>query len=85
MEKMANSIFSLRIARRDQTWMRCYVHILQNRMKSVFQSCNEDDVLCKVVGDVKAVKQIFEDSKQYEWNKNLPIGYRLVQDVETRF
>ncbi len=85
MARMANSSVSLRIAPRDQKWMRCYVHVLQKSMQSVFESCSDDPLLNKISSDFKFVKRIVEDSKRFGWNKDLPSGYRLIQDVETRF
>ncbi len=85
MARMANSSVSSRVCPRDENWMRCYVHVLQNCMKSVFALCADDDCLQKIGLDFKCAKRIIEDSKRYGWNKDLPVGYRLIQDVETRF
>ena len=85
MARMANSSVSLRVAPRDQKWMRCYVHVLQKCMQSVFENCSDDPLLSKVSSDFKFVKRIVEDSKRFGWNKDLPSGYKLMQNVETRF
>ena len=65
--------------------MRSYVHVLQNCMKTVFCQCADDPTLQKFDVDFKHVKRIVEDSKRSGWNKKLPLGYRLIQDVDTRF
>ena len=85
MARMTNSSVSSRVCPRDERWMRCYVHVLRNCMKTVFSLCTEDPSLQKIGLDFKSVKRIVEDSKRYGWNKDLPIGYRLIQDVDTRF
>ncbi len=48
-------------------------------------AATDDPLLEKIADNVKLVKRIIEDSKRFGWNKNLPHGFRLVQDVETRF
>ena len=54
-------------------------------MKAAYEKCAHDSTLAKVMEDFKSVKKIVEDSKRYGWNKNMPHGLHLVQDVETRF
>ncbi len=54
-------------------------------MKPVFQLCGADSVLARVSDNFRAVQRIIEDSKRFRWNKNLPNGYHLVQDFESRF
>ena len=78
MAHMANSSVSSRIAVRDETWMRCYFHILQSSMRSVFKQCTDDPVLSKVADDFKSVKRIVEDAKRNGWNAKLPHGYKLI-------
>ena len=85
MAKMANSTVSTSVGRPDHTRMRCYVYVLQNCMKLAFQKCGEDSMPLKVTVEFNSVKPIVEDSKRYGWNKNLPNGHHLKQDVETRF
>ena len=82
---MANSTISSSISPRDEKWMRCCVHVLQNCMKSVFSQCGDDACLRKIGRDFKSVKRIAEDSELYGWNKDLIFGYKLIQDVDTRF
>ena len=65
--------------------MRCYVHVLQNCMKLVFALCADENCLQKIGLDFKRAKCIIEYSKRYGWNKDLLVGYRLIQDVESRF
>ena len=85
MARMANSSVSTRVCARDEKWMRCYVHVLQNCTKSAFSVCADDSSMLKIEFDFKSVKRIVEDSKRYGWNNYLPVGYRLIQDVDTRF
>ena len=83
--RMTNSLVSIRTSARDEKWMRCYEHVLQNCTKSVFSQCGDDACLRKIGRDFKSVKRIVEDSKRYGWNKGLPFGYKLIQDVDTQF
>jgi len=85
MAKMAGSSVSESIAIPDEKWMRCYVHVLHNTMKAVMEECTGDDTLDKIGEDFKAMKKIVENSKKAGWNCNLPVGYHLIQEVETRF
>ncbi len=59
--------------------------VLQNCMKYAFQRCSSILVSKKIANDLKFAKRIAEDFRRYGWNKNLPHGYRLIQDIETRF
>ncbi len=65
--------------------MGCFVNILSNIMKSALNKCISDCVLVKIADAFRLMKKIVEDSKRNGWNSMLPVGYRLVQDVETRF
>ena len=85
MARMANSSVSSRVRARDEKWMRCYVHVLQNCMKSALSVCADDSVLQKIEFDSRSVKRIVEDSKRDGWKKDLLFNNRLIQDVETRF
>lgn len=85
MARMAGSSTSRRIAPLDQRWMRCFVHVLSISMKNAVQSCARDSFLVKVFHDFKAMKSIVRDAKQSGWNHLFPIGYHLIQEVETRF
>ncbi len=38
-----------------------------------------------VSDNFRAVKRIVKELKRFGWNKNLPYGYHLNQDIETRF
>ena len=53
-------------------------------MKSVFSVCAYDSSMQKIEFDFKSIKRIVEDSKRHGWNKDLPVGYRLIPDVDTR-
>ena len=85
MARIANSSISTRHAQWDHTWMRCHVHVLQNCMKAAFERCSDDNVLRTISADFRSVKRIVEDAKRYGWNKKLPRGFHLIQDVEPRF
>ena len=85
MARMANSSVISRVCPAKETLIRCYVHVLQNCMKTVFSQCADDSTLQKIDVDLKHVKRIVEDSKRSGWNKDLPHGYRLIQDVDNRF
>ena len=85
MARMANTAASRRVAPRDQTWIRCHAHVLQNCMKVAVGKCKQNDILKRVSEDFKKVKKIVEDLKRQGWNKNLQRGFRLLPDVETRF
>ena len=85
MARMANSSVSSRTCPRDEKWMRCYVNVIQNCMKSVFYQCGDDACLRKIGRCFKSVKRILEDSKRYGWNEDLSFGYKLIQNVYTRF
>ncbi len=54
-------------------------------INSVFSLCADDSCLQKIEHDFKYVKRVVKDTKRYGWNKDLPIGYRLIQGVDTRF
>jgi len=85
MAKMAGSSVSESIAIPDEKWMRCYVHVLHNAMKAVMAECTGDETLEKISEDFKSMKKIVENSKKAGWNCNLPVGFHLIQEVETRF
>ena len=84
MAVMANSSVCSRLAERNQFWMRCFVHVLQKCMKAVFRRCAGNEELEKIAQDLKSVKKIVENAKRCGWNKNLPGGYHLIQDVGNR-
>ena len=54
-------------------------------MKWVFALCADDNCFLKIYLDFKCAQRIIEDSERYGWNKDLPVGNRLIKDVETRF
>ena len=83
--RMERSSVSSRICLRDEKWMRCYVHVLQNCMKYVFSQCGDDACLRKTGRDFKSVKRIVVDSERCGSNRDLSFGYKIIQDVETRF
>ena len=85
MARMVNSSVSSRLYTRDKNSMRCYVHVLQNCLKSVFAISADNDCFQKIGLDFKQSKRTTEDSKCYGWIKDLPFGYWLIQDVEKRF
>jgi len=85
MAKMAGSSVSVNIAIPDEGWMRCYVHILHNTMKEVMKACLSDEKLKRIAVDFQTMKKIVTNSKKNGWNSQLPIGYHLIQEVETRF
>ena len=65
--------------------MKCYVHVTQQRMLSVFEIRSDHPFLYKVSSDLKFWKRIVEYSKCFGWNKDLMSGHMLMQNVETRF
>lgn len=85
MACVAGSSVSRNIAPLDQTWMRCFVHVLHNSMKAAMESCTTDDILVKTAEDFNSMKKIVKHSKKNGWNSSLPVGFRLIQEVETRF
>ena len=50
-----------------------------------FSPCANDSSLQKIEFDFRAVKPIVENSKRYGWDADLPVGFRLIHDVGTRF
>jgi len=85
MAKMAGSSVSLNKAIPDESWMRCFVHMLHNCMKAVMEDIASDDVMKEIVKDFVTMKKIVTNSKKATWNSKLPMGYHLIQEVETRF
>ena len=85
MTMMADSSVNTRVAQRDDGWMRCFVHILNNCMKFAFRKCNGGPLLRDIVNEFKSLKRILEDRKRYSCNFILPNGFHLIQDVEIRF
>jgi len=85
MACVAGSSVSRALAPLDQTWMRCHVHVLHNVMKHMMKNCNTDQILIKIAEDFKSMKKVVENSKRYGWNSMLPLSYRLIQEVDTRF
>ena len=65
MARIANGSVSSRVCARDEKWMRCYVHVLQNCMKSALSVCADASSTQKIEFDFKSVKRIVEDSKRY--------------------
>ena len=85
MARMVNSSVSSRVCSSDEKWMGYYVHLLQNCVKSDFYLCADDACLWGIELDFKSVKRVSEDSRRYGSSKDLPVGYRLIQDVDTKF
>jgi len=85
MANVGGSSVSLRLARRDQRWMRCFAHVLSKVMEKAMLNCKNDPVLIKIHTDFKMMKRVVENSKRVPWNHMLPNGYRLIQEVDTRF
>jgi len=85
MACVAGSSVSRNIAPLDQTWMRCFVHVLNNVMKDTMENCVTDEILVKISQDFKAMKRIVTHSKKNGWNSMMPAGHRLIQEIETRF
>lgn len=85
MARMTGSSVSTNVCALDERWIRCYVHILNNAMKAAMGQCNNHAVLKNVSEDFRAVKRVVEDANWAQWGKKLPDGYRLVQEIETRF
>jgi len=85
MAKTVGSSVSLNRAFYDETWMRCIVYMLHNCMKAVMEVIASDEALKETIKDFNAMKKIVTHSKKSVWNANLPMGYHLIQEVETRF
>ena len=85
MVRLAGSSVSRNEYEPDEGWMRCYVHMLNNAMKSARDVIQKDPLLCRVATDFNAMKKIVADSNHAEWNSWLPHWYHLRQEVETRF
>ena len=79
MARMAGSSISTRIATPDQKWMRWFVHVLNNCMKAVMDSCAGEELLQKIVADFKFMKRIVEDSRLYCRLKYFSYYYLLEQ------
>ena len=65
--------------------MHCYVHVPNSVIKSAIEQCNVHPDLHKFAEDCRSVKRVVEDSKRSGWSFNLPDGYHIILDVETRF
>lgn len=85
MACVAGSSVSRRLAPLDQTWMRCFVHVLNCVMKAAMADLSTDTLLTKVSDDFKAMKRIVKHAKKNGWNSVMPDGYRLIQEIDTRF
>ncbi len=77
MARVENASVSREIHTPDETWMSCFVHILNNTMKTVLTSRCQSSVL-------QVVKRIIEDADRSGWNHLLRSGFKLKQESETR-
>lgn len=66
-----------------EKWLGCISHQLNTVMKNVMA---DDERKAGVVStNLSSLKTIVRIFKQGNWNKDLPPGYALIQEIETRF
>ncbi len=68
-----------------ENWMRCYVHVLNNVMKSSIAKCENRPRISRVHQDFNQLKKVVGDSNSSGWNSWLPHRYNLRQAIDTRF
>ena len=85
MARVARASVSTRLAPLSEKWVGCLVHQINTAMKGcISQLANHEDVSC-IFSDLQNIKNIIRIFKQSNWNSLLPAGYKLMQEVETRF
>ena len=85
MARVAGASISARIAPLSMKWVGCIFHQINTALKSCISALATDEDLQKIFDDLQSVKKIVRIFKQSNWNALLPEGYKLIQEVETRF
>lgn len=85
MARVANSSVSENVSPMSQKWLGCIVHQINTALKSCINSIEGHVDLYRVRSDLDSVKRIVQAFKKSFLNGQLPSGYHLIQEVETRF
>lgn len=86
MAKMAGGSVSQKIRRWDETWVGCIAHSLNTAMKATIQAVGRAEGSVALIGkEMGIIKEIVRYFKKSGLNNDLPEGFKLIQEVETRF
>lgn len=88
MPTIVGASVSENISARDERWLPCVAHMLNTAMKHAMKALSDntdEPFAASVTKDIQAMKKVIAWMKRTGKNSELPRGFALMQEIDTRF